>query len=274
MIEVAEKTKEERVEQSPQAIIDEIKDKLGDESGPFLCGLLTGLKARGELSEGRATDQGAERQSEQTEAVKKTEAVEKSDTAEIDVGDVIVREARLRVQACLDNYSEDVQEQAILGLAFGLDEAGKRIEPGADDEPGGGILTELVRYVAGKFSAKDKARLYGRFLIEAQAAFAAHTPGNQTTREENLGYVTNHLVSTLGIYTPSYQRKALCKYIKEVLPEADADHDEAAEEALWAQLIGEAERAEGVRDIINVLQEVPTSKLLSAKSKLQKMCDN
>lgn len=185
MIEVAEKTEEEVSGKSGQAIVEEIENMLGGESGPFLSGLLTGLKLR---------------------------------------------------------HAKSIEP------AGGYDFMDRR-------------SLELGLYVAERFSGEDAARLYGRFLIEAQGEHAAHTPGGQTTSEEHLSYVVKNIIEALGFYTPSYQRKALVKYIKEVLPRADAEYDEAEEEAQWAHLSGEAERAEDVRDIINVLQKVPTGDL-------------
>jgi hypothetical protein len=65
-----------------------------------------------------------------TEAAEKTKAAEKTEAEEVEADDQIINEARERAQACLDNYPEDIQEQAILGLAFGSDAAGEKIEPG------------------------------------------------------------------------------------------------------------------------------------------------
>jgi len=202
-----------------------------------------------------------------------SEAVKKSDAAETDVDkETEAWEAGQTQEGMVEEIATLLSNEGgafLTGIKRGLE---LRIALRESDVPR--LTEELGQYIAEKFSVEDRARLYRRFMIEAKGEYAAHTPGTERSDEESLSYVTKKVIEALGVYAPLYQRKALCKYIKEALPVADAEYDVANEEALFAQLFGEAERGEGVRDIINVLQEVPTDKLSSVKEELANMCDD
>ncbi len=128
---------------------------------------------------------------------------------------------------------------------------------------------KLFNYLDDKFSEQKAVRLLRRFFIEATGIFAAWTPGNQCSTEEHHNYSLNHLIEAISLYTPHYQRELLAEYLTDILPEKDANYDQAEDEAIFDVLFGSVERGQYIRDCIQSLHQIPTEELEEIKWHLQ-----
>ena len=112
---------------------------------------------------------------------------------------------------------------------------------------------KLLSYMANKFTFKQQKQLYKRFLIEAQAAWAGPTPGNLVSTEEHHSYDLEKIRKTLELWTPSFQKKLLLKYIMEVLPSLEKDFDIGQDEACLIALLGDVHVAAKFATCVNLL---------------------